>query len=151
MDDQTRQWFEEEAARTRQALGLPLRPDHWTPERVLAKACEFEGRTMNCQQFCKETGVPRSRVYAFFSGWTELCELSGITPKTGGREKLSSDDIGRDILAVWRRIGRFPTGAEYSRLGRTSVSNVHVRLGKWSDVRAAFTRRFPHGPPPPSP
>lgn len=139
--------FDDDIAETMAILGVKPRTREWTAARIREAAKAFAGETLNCAEFCRRTGIPRSRVYGEFAGWEELASLAGITPKPGGRTPATYEEIIRDILIVWRRKGSFPTGGEYQRHGSFSVSHIYNRIGKWTEVRDQIQKAFPNGPP----
>ena len=121
----------------------------WTMHGIAEAARNLPDVPLSLNQFCQFTGVPKSRVYSEFGTWTICAESLGITLRKGGRERLTRTRLMADVLRVWRKLGTFPTGADYSRHGRYSRNVVFERVGKWSEMKRELKQLYPSGPYPP--
>lgn len=80
-----------------------------------------------------------------FGSWNAALEAAELP--IGQRWAVPDGDLLENIAAVWRKLGRQPTGREMTKkdgVSRFSLSTYKQRFGSWHGALEAFAR-FDHG------
>ena len=119
---------------TKRTAGDPSREEMLAAFRGLM---EREGGRVTERAFCQSTGWRPQAVRRVWGCFTDLRLAGGGAETRGGRALISEADVLADVGRVAAAVGRFPTCAEYGRLGRYSMATVLSRFAGWRDLRSA--------------
>jgi hypothetical protein len=121
-----------------------------TQKELLSKIRQIAaklGRPPNCTEthangIDPQTLKDRLRV----SKWGDVLRVAGLNVKrmrrTSIARNMSNEEIFEDLIAVARKLGRFPHTSEYNKLGAVRYEAVYHRLGWWSHLKRQVEERL---------
>lgn len=96
------------------------------------------GEPLTFHRFCRNSGVPGWQVYKHFRSWYEVREAAGLPRKIECSRKIPDETLLEAFHKVVRTLRRYPTPAEFERLGGIGYHLLWRRIGTWEDVKLRY-------------
>ncbi len=116
-----------------------LSPEEQRNELVAAlrELAERIGPNVSQACFCRETGIPETRIYRLFDGWSEVRVLAGLPAEADRHRKLrySSDLILKALHAAVEVYGTDISRDEFRRHSGISMSPIRKLFNHWGGLR----------------
>jgi len=103
---------------------------------AIRRAASKLGRPPSWSELRRLTGVPESRVRAYFPTIAEAVRAAGLEPNRAGL-RIRDEALLEDFARVAARLGRPPSRSEYMREGKYSAGAFYSRFRSWRVVSEA--------------
>ena len=101
-------------------------------------AADKLGRPPSWSELRRLTGVPESRVRAYFPTIAEAVRSAGLEPNRAGL-RIRDEALLEDFARVAANLGRSPSRSEYVREGKYSAGAFYSRFRSWRAVQEAVS------------
>src|SRR5690242_100506 len=101
---------------------------------AIRRAARQLGRPPSWSELRRLTGVPESRVRAYFPTIAEAVRTAGLEPNRAGL-RIRDETLLEDFARVAARLGRSPSRSEYMREGKYSAGAFYARYRSWRAVQ----------------
>ncbi|MDZ4685251.1 MAG: hypothetical protein SH850_09180 [Planctomycetaceae bacterium] len=98
------------------------------------------GEPLTYHRFCRYSGVPGYQVYQHFKSWHDVREQADLPRVATSSRRIPEEAVLEVFDSVVRKLRRFPTPAEFERLGSLSYHTLWRRIGGWPEVRRRYSR-----------
>jgi hypothetical protein len=102
------------------------------------KMYQERGEPVTCQRFLKWSAIPQCQVYHHFLRWSDVRAAAGLPPSAPNIRFVPVETLLSELDTIVRRLGRWPTVAEYVRFSRRSREQVYCKIGTWPMVQAQY-------------
>jgi hypothetical protein len=96
------------------------------------------GEPVTYHRFARWSGIPVGQIYLHFRSWHDVRLAAGLPWKPPNVRCISAEQLLSDLHGVVRRLGRWPTTAEFERLSGRSYHLLNRKVGPWKQVRARY-------------
>jgi hypothetical protein len=107
---------------------------------AIRRAASKLGRPPSWSELRRLTGVPESRVRAYFPTIAEAVRAAGLEPNRAGL-RIRDEALLEDFARVAASLGRPPSRSEYMREGKYSAGAFYSRFGSWKKI----SKQIHHG------